>query len=123
MPSANRTVKSFGIWDRRTAFQADERRSPARPDARAQKPRARSTAVLRKGETTGRDERIRTSDPHTPSVMRYQAALRPETSGAAPIGAALQAGKRVWDEKWRAGRITLRHDDCGPLALLLGAPT
>ena len=27
---------------------------------------------------TGRDERIRTSDPHTPSVMRYQAALRPD---------------------------------------------
>ena len=26
----------------------------------------------------GRDERIRTSDPHTPSVMRYQAALRPD---------------------------------------------
>lgn len=30
----------------------------------------------------GRDERIRTSDPHTPSVMRYQAALRPDRSGA-----------------------------------------
>ena len=28
----------------------------------------------------GRDERIRTSDPHTPSVMRYQAALRPDRS-------------------------------------------
>ena len=35
--------------------------------------------------STGRDERIRTSDPHTPSVMRYQAALRPD-SGGAPIG-------------------------------------
>ena len=32
----------------------------------------------RKGETTGRDDRIRTCDPHTPSVMRYQAALRPD---------------------------------------------
>lgn len=30
----------------------------------------------------GRDERIRTSDPHTPSVMRYQAALRPDRSAA-----------------------------------------
>src|SRR3546814_7549925 len=28
----------------------------------------------------GRGERIRTSDPHTPSVMRYQAALRPDQS-------------------------------------------
>ena len=26
----------------------------------------------------GRDERIRTSDPHTPSVVRYQTALHPE---------------------------------------------
>ena len=31
----------------------------------------------------GRDERIRTSDPHTPSVMRYQAALRPDRPGDA----------------------------------------
>ena len=30
----------------------------------------------------GRDERIRTSDPHTPSVMRYQAALRPDRARA-----------------------------------------
>ncbi len=30
----------------------------------------------------GRDERIRTSDPHTPSVMRYQAALRPDRRAA-----------------------------------------
>jgi iron(III) transport system ATP-binding protein len=35
--------------------------------------RAAGTTVL----TTGRDDRIRTCDPHTPSVMRYQAALRP----------------------------------------------
>ena len=33
-------------------------------------------------EIIGRDERIRTSDPHTPSVMRYQAALRPDRSAA-----------------------------------------
>jgi hypothetical protein len=26
----------------------------------------------------GRGDWIRTSDPHTPSVMRYQAALRPD---------------------------------------------
>ena len=30
----------------------------------------------------GRDDRIRTCDPHTPSVMRYQAALRPDRSAA-----------------------------------------
>ena len=33
-------------------------------------------------EKVGRGERIRTSDPHTPSVMRYQAALRPDQTGA-----------------------------------------
>ena len=33
-------------------------------------------------ENFGRDERIRTSDPHTPSVMRYQAALRPDRRAA-----------------------------------------
>jgi hypothetical protein len=27
---------------------------------------------------SGRGDRIRTCDPHTPSVMRYQAALRPD---------------------------------------------
>ena len=40
----------------------------------------------------GRDERIRTSDPHTPSVMRYQAALRPDRpfrAGEAPSAALL----------------------------------
>ena len=34
---------------------------------------------------TGRDDWIRTSDPHTPSMVRYQAALRPETSASRPI--------------------------------------
>ena len=39
-------------------------------------------------EIIGRDERIRTSDPHTPSVMRYQAALRPDRlAGAWPTEA------------------------------------
>ena len=28
---------------------------------------------------SGRDDWIRTSDPHTPSVVRYQTALRPVT--------------------------------------------
>src|SRR3546814_8916784 len=39
---------------------------------------------------TGRDDRIRTCDPHTPSVMRYQAALRPETSGGRPYKARVR---------------------------------
>ncbi|CAA6808542.1 MAG: Unknown protein [uncultured Thiotrichaceae bacterium] len=30
----------------------------------------------------GRDGVIRTLDPHNPIVVRYQAALRPDTSGA-----------------------------------------
>ena len=51
----------------------------------------------------GRGDRIRTCDPHTPSVMRYRAALRPDRvrrpgkpdnecaplSGKAPHGKAL----------------------------------
>ena len=54
-------------------------------------------------EKIGRDERIRTSDPHTPSVMRYQAALRPDLRGLAakggagegrPIGMPLRLGKQ-----------------------------
>ena len=61
-------------------------------------------------ETTGRDDWIRTSDPHTPSVMRYQAALRPVTSGAGPIGSA--SGRR----KRRLGRR-----NCQPESLLLVA--
>src|SRR5690606_4503483 len=47
--------------------------------------------AMEKAEEIGRDERIRTSDPHTPSVMRYQAALRPDRpdwAGAAPSAAA-----------------------------------
>ncbi len=41
--------------------------------------------------STGRDDWIRTSDPHTPSVMRYQTALRPETSGGAAYKRAAPA--------------------------------
>ena len=41
--------------------------------------KSRKTAVSGwENISIGRDERIRTSDPHTPSVMRYQAALRPD---------------------------------------------
>ena len=40
-------------------------------------------------EKIGRDDRIRTYDPHTPSVMRYQAALRPDRQC---LKAAMEAG-------------------------------
>ena len=33
---------------------------------------------MRVNERDGRGERIRTSDPHNPIVVRYQAALRPD---------------------------------------------
>ena len=37
------------------------------------------------GNSTGREDRIRTCDPHTPSVMRYQAALLPVSSGGGAL--------------------------------------
>src|SRR3989337_3107361 len=41
----------------------------------------------------GRGDWIRTSDPHTPSVMRYQAALRPDRVAAiGGDGASSQPG-------------------------------
>ena len=44
----------------------------------------------------GRGDRIRTCDPHTPSVMRYQAALRPDRGWRVRLrGAAMQATSRV----------------------------
>ena len=51
-------------------------------------------------EEFGRDERIRTSDPHTPSVMRYQAALRPDRRAPnramiAPMQGLNRIGARV----------------------------
>lgn len=74
---------------------------------------------------TGRDDRIRTCDPHTPSVMRYQAALRPVSSGGAPIGRVLMAGKvfaRLFlGLAWWTPEPAKKKRDCGWLALLLGA--
>jgi hypothetical protein len=52
-------------------------------------------------KVVGRDERIRTSDPHTPSVMRYQAALRPDRKGA----------YRQAVEAWQAAIRGDRHAD------------
>ena len=50
--------------------------------------------------STGRDDRIRTCDPHTPSVMRYQAALRPDRRAPnramiAPMQGLNRIGARV----------------------------
>jgi hypothetical protein len=41
-----------------------------------------SAVLLGNQKFIGRDDRIRTCDPHTPSVMRYQAALRPDRDAA-----------------------------------------
>ena len=39
-------------------------------------------------DMNGRGDWIRTSDPHTPSVMRYQAALRPDRVASPRFGQA-----------------------------------
>ena len=64
---------------------------------------------------TGRDDWIRTSDPHTPSVMRYQAALRPDPVEAGPIGKWVGRGKRLAADRRPSPR-------CVPMALLLAGP-
>ena len=43
-------------------------------------------------ENLGRGDWIRTSDLHTPSVMRYQAALRPDLAGASRQALGLKQG-------------------------------
>ena len=58
-------------------------------------PERRLCSAVREEITTGRDDWIRTSDPHTPSVMRYQAALRPDPVEAAPIGMPEKPGKHL----------------------------
>jgi hypothetical protein len=50
----------------------------------------------------GRGDWIRTSDLHTPSVMRYQAALRPDLAGASRQGYPTRQGG--WGEiEWLGG--------------------
>ena len=46
----------------------------------------------------GRGDWIRTSDLHTPSVMRYQAALRPDWLGH--LGRPANQGKVPLEAKW-----------------------
>jgi hypothetical protein len=40
--------------------------------------RRRASRNLARSNKNGRGEKIRTSDPHNPIVVRYQAALRPD---------------------------------------------
>ena len=51
----------------------------------------------------GRDERIRTSDPHTPSVMRYQAALHPDRLLWPQMRSGRDRAYRQLGELWQAG--------------------
>ena len=70
----------------------------------------------------GRDERIRTSDPHTPSVMRYQAALRPDRLGPADDGTKERALRQAWGG-WQADRAGWGRRLDRPLNSLLTAPS
>ena len=58
----------------------------------------------------GRGDWIRTSDPHTPSVMRYQAALRPDQGAAFRRSAATAKGKaRIEDSGQAAVLVSFRN--------------
>ena len=60
------------------------------------------TAVRRTAyRKDGRGDWIRTSDLHTPSVMRYQAALRPDLAGASRQGYPTRQGGR--EAEWLIG--------------------
>ena len=59
-------------------------------------------------ERDGRGDWIRTSDLHTPSVMRYQAALRPDElpprdirAATAHLGRRIIQGKVQREAQWR----------------------
>ena len=69
--------------------------------------------------STGRDDWIRTSDPHTPSVMRYQTALRPGSVEARSLERRGRAGKAVCVYNHQS----IAAFDCERLAMLLVAPT
>ena len=93
VPSALKK-RGEGAWRRSAAKEhpakADEAARWQWVQAWAFTSRARLRATMIE-ISTGRDDWIRTSDPHTPSVMRYQAALRPETSGGAAYKRAAPA--------------------------------
>lgn len=57
--------------------------------------RPRGHALLSGEFSNGRDDRIRTYDPHTPSVVRYQTAPRPDPVEGGRIGTSALKRKRV----------------------------
>ena len=61
-------------------------------------------------EKIGRDDRIRTYDPHTPSVMRYQAALRPDR----------QCLNRQWKRAYMAGFVEKQGCLCREMRFKIG---
>ena len=54
----------------------------------------------------GRGDWIRTSDPHTPSVMRYQAALRPDLASPLSWTATGHLVRRASQGKVQAGGMS-----------------
>ncbi len=64
-------------------------------------------------EKVGRDDRIRTCDPHTPSVMRYQAALRPDR------GAASRQESQGWQPSMQTERPVAPGTPPKPLRAVL----
>ncbi len=71
-------------------LSAHPEKGPNPPDPHG-KDRSRSRGrVGQRWARNGRGGRIRTDDPQTPSLMRYQAALRPETN---PLRASMGSGE------------------------------
>ena len=59
----------------------------------------------------GRGEKIRTSDPHNPIVVRYQAALRPDRVLESPCnGTRLQGGNHTCHARtWKEGILATQN--------------
>ena len=60
---------------------------------------------LRLSAIDGRGDWIRTSDLHTPSVMRYQAALRPDLAAASRQGYPTRQGGRLGEWAGDGGKV------------------
>lgn len=122
LPPPNAIEPATSTRDRAAAHRHPDRERSARAVPRLE-------TVISGKFSTGRDDWIRTSDPHTPSVVRYQTALRPEPVEGAPIGGANRCGKvprnDPCDDASRCGAGTLRGRgggvDCPCRAMLLGA--
>src|SRR5690348_18300237 len=76
----------------------------------------------------GRGDWIRTSDLHTPSVMRYQAALRPDLAGASRQGNRLRQGVRgsawvgVGEKQQRPSGLGAAQSRCWPYPSPISSP-